>query len=279
MANASTPDLSSVALLVSHDRSGSHYLGSYIRTLPNCRMIDEVCNEQAIDPVSNPLSFFGFRHKHAIGNPDYALRRRPDVIAALLDAYFGFVLEQSEAKRVAIDIKYGHVHNFEIAWWPIFRKPFLFDYARSRRIRIIHLSRWNSLETVVSGEVAERRKQWHADGDKPQATEADAVVIDCKRAHEQILLLNQQKEAFDKWLHGARAHAVLYEDLVNPWSGEDCRARIASFMGEKAAKEFSSPYRKVTPALPKIVRNWAEVALFCRENGLAHYLLPAQDHA
>jgi hypothetical protein len=279
LANASTPDLSGLALLVSHDRSGSHYLGSYIRSLPNYRMVDEVCNEQAVDPVSNPLSFFGFRHKLAADNSDYALRRRPDVVAALLDAYFSFVLLQSEAKRVAIDIKYGHVHNFEIAWWPIFRRPFLFEYAQSRRIKVIHLSRWNSLETVVSGEVAERRKLWHAVGDKPQATEADAIAIDCKRMHDQIALLNEQKAAFDKWIHGARSLSVLYEDMTNPWSGEDCRARIASFLGGKAPKEFSSPYRKVTPPMAKIVRNWAEVSLYCRENGMAQYLLPAQGAA
>jgi hypothetical protein len=276
LAIASTPDLSGLVLLVSHDRSGSHYLGSYIRVLPNYRMVDEVCNEQAIDPATNPLSFFGFRQKRAAENPDYGLRRRPDVVAALLDEYFAFVLRQSDDKRVAVDIKYGHVHNFEIAWWPIFRKPFLFEYAQSRRIRVIHLSRWNSLEAVISGEVAERRKQWHAVGDKLEATEADAVVIDCKRAHELILLLNQQKDAFDKWTSGARSLAVLYEDLTNPWSGDDCRARIASFLGEKAFKGFASPYRKVTPPMPKIVRNWAEVALFCRNNGLAHYLVPSQ---
>jgi hypothetical protein len=276
LANASTPDLSGLVLLVSHDRSGSHYLGSYIRVLPNYRMIDEVCNEQAVDPVSNPLSFFGFRHRRAAENADFGLRRRPDVVAALLDEYFSFVLQQSDAKRVAIDIKYGHVHNFEIAWWPIFRKPFLFDYAQSRRMKTIHLSRWNSLETVVSGEVAERRKQWHAIGNKPEATEADAVVIDCKRMFEQIVLLNQQKDAFDKWIHGPRTLSVLYEDLTNPWSSEDCRARIASFLGEKAPKDFSSPYRKVTPPMRSIVRNWAEVSLFCRDNGMSHYLLPAQ---
>ena len=276
VANASAPDLSRLMILLSHDRSGSHFLGSYLRALPDFRMVDEICNEEAVDPKTNPLSFFGFRFRRAAENPDFGLYRRTPVVSALLDEYFAFVLEQSAGKRVAVDIKYGHVHNFEIGWWPIFRKPFLLQYVQSRRLKIIHLSRWNSLETVVSGEVAERRKQWHAIDNKREASEADAIVVDCKRMQDQIAELNQQKDAFSRWLHGLKCLSVLYEDLTGEESGEDCRARIASFVGAKPLKGFSSPYRKVTPAPPRIVRNWTEVSMFCRDNGLTHYLLPGK---
>ncbi len=276
MTNTAPPDLSGLALLVSHDRSGSHYLGSFVRALPGHRMVDEVCNEQAIDPVKDPLSFLGYRYRRSLEHADYGLRRRADVVSALLDEYFAFVLAQSDGKRVVIDIKYGHVHNFEIAWWPVFRKPFLFEYAQSRKMKVVHLSRWNSLETVVSGEVAEQRKQWHAIGDRAQATEADAIMIDCRRILDQILLLNQQKDAFAKWTQGTKCLAVLYEDLTGPSSGQNCRARIANFLGDKEPQVFESPYLKVTPPLQQIVRNWPEVAIFCRDNGLAQYLLPTQ---
>jgi hypothetical protein len=193
MTNSEAIDLSPLTLLISHDRSGSHYLGSFIRALPYHRMIDEVCNEQAVDPVSNPLSFFGFRHRRATETPDYALRRNPNVVCALLDEYFAFVVAESQGSRVVVDIKYGHVHNFEIAWWPFFRRPYLFEYAQSRRLRMIHLSRWNSLETVISGELAESRRIWHATTGKPRASEADAIMVDRSRLLEQVTLLNEQK--------------------------------------------------------------------------------------
>jgi len=272
--NKTALDLSGLTILLSHDRSGSHYLGSFVRALNRYRMIDEICNEQAVDPISNPLSFFGFRHRRSSENPDYALRRRPDVINALLDEYFSFVLEQSGGKRVVVDIKYGHVHNFEIAWWPIFRKPFLFEYVQSRRLRMIHLSRWNSLEAVISGEVAESRKLWHAIADKPQASHADAITVDCRRVFNQVTLLNQQKDAFDKWTQGVQCQPVLYEELTDASGGAECRARITSFLEAEPPAPFSSPYRKVTPPLHDIVRNWPELAKFCRANGLGHYILP-----
>lgn len=266
-------ELQNLALLVSHDRSGSHYLGSYLRSLPNQTMVDEVCNEQALDPARDPLSFFGFRHQRSREIPDYSLRRTPAVVANLLDDYFSFALESSPAGGVTIDVKYGHIHNFEAAWWPIFRKPFLFEYAGSRGIKVIHLSRWNSLETIISNEVAEARKVWHAIGQQRPAGPGDAVEINTKQLFRQIQMLNEQKAAIFRWTRNLRSLPVLYEELVDPIQGRACRERLAEFVGSVPPKEFSSPYRKVTPPIHLVIRNWAEVSAFCRENELSHYLL------
>lgn len=273
MSGAEHRSLSDLTLLVSHDRSGSHYLGSYIRMLPNQTIIDEVCNEEALDPVRDPLSFFGFRHRRSLENPDYALRRTPPIVSKLLDEYFSFVVESSPPGGVTVDVKYGHIHNFEIAWWPIFRKPFLFEYAGSRGIKVIHLCRWNSLEAVVSGQVAESRKVWHAIGTQRPAAPADAIDIDIKYVVRQIQVLNEQKAAIFRWTKNLRSLPVLYEELVDPVQGRAARDRVAEFLGSPPPKEFSSPYRKVTPAMHLMIRNWAEVSAFCRNNELSHYLL------
>lgn len=272
--SSSPADLSGVTLLISHDRSGSHFLGSFIRKLSGQTMIDEVCNEQAIDPVADPRSFFGFRYKLGQENADYLLRRNVDLISDLLEKYFSFLLGQADGKGVVVDIKYGHIHNFELAWWPIFRKPYLFDFVASRKMKIIHLSRWNSLETVVSGFVAESRKVWHAVGDAPTADASDAIDVDKGRMIEQVTWLNQQKEAISKWAQGASALPVLYEELVDPKLGEQCRRRIASFLGDEPPKDFVSIYKKVTPEMKTVVRNWNEVRRACLNNGLAQYLVP-----
>jgi hypothetical protein len=267
-------DLSSLAILVSHDRSGSHFLGSFIKALPGNRMVDEVCNEDALDPATNPMSFLGYRHNRALEVPDYGRRRNPKVVSQLLDEYFRFVAEQFPGENVTVDIKYGHVHNFEAAWWPIFRRPFLFEYARRNKIRIVHLSRWNTLETVISSLVAESRKLWHAIGDKPQAQASEAVTVDTRQLLEQIETLNEQKAAFFRWTRGLKCLPVIYEELVNHDTGHETRQRVAQFLDSAAPAGFQSPYRKVTPSMQVIVRNWDEVKKFCRDNELAHYLLP-----
>lgn len=266
-------DLQNLTLLISHDRSGSHYLGSYIRSLPQQTMTDEVCNEQALDPVRDSLSFFGFRYRRSLEDPDYSLRRSPSVVSKLLDEYFAFALESSPPGGVTIDVKYGHVHNFEAAWWPIFRKPFLFEYAGSRGLKVIHLCRWNTLETIISGEVAEARKVWHAVGQQKPAGPADAVDVNTRHLARQIQMLNEQKAAIFRWTKSLRCLPLLYEELIDPVQGRACRERIAEFLGSAPPKEFSSPYRKVTPPIHLVIRNWAEVSTFCRENELSHYLL------
>jgi hypothetical protein len=236
-------------------------------------MIDEICNEQALDPATNPLSFFGYRHRRSLEMPDYSLRRTPKVVSALLDEYFQFVLDSSSTSRAAMDIKYGHIHNFEAAWWPIFRRPFLFDYARGRGLKVIHLSRWNSLETVVSNMVAESRKVWHAIGKKGAAAPSDAITLDKQHLSRQIALLNEQKNAIFKWSRDLKCLSVLYEELVDPTHGRACRTRIAEFLESSPPEKFSSPYRKVTPPIQLMIRNWDEISNFCRESGLSQYLL------
>ena len=267
-------DMEPLTLLISHDRSGSHYLASFLKSLPNSRIVDEVCNEDALDPATNPLSFFGFRHDRSKKNPDYALRRNPRVVEALLDEYFGFVVEQASGAKVTVDIKYGHVHNFEAAWCPALRRPFLFEYARRNKICIIHLSRWNSLEAVISGFVAESRRTWHATGDKRPAQASEAIEVDIRHLGEQVAALDEQKAIVFRWSRGLRCLPVTYEELVHPGTEEQTRRRIASFLDVVAPATFQSPYRKVTPPLAAIVRNWDEVKRFCRDNGLSHYLLP-----
>jgi hypothetical protein len=274
LPQSSSPDFEPLTLLLSHDRSGSHYLGSYIKSLPKSRMVDEVCNEDALDPATNPLSFFGFRYKRSAEVPDYAMRRNPRVVGALLDEYFSFLLAQAEGSHVTVDIKYGHVHNFEAAWWPVFRRPFLFEYARRNKICIVHLSRWNSLETVISGFVAESRKVWHAIGDRPQAQASEAIEVDTRQMLEQIATLNEQKAGFFRWTRGLRCLPVSYEELTHPTIGPEVRGRIAAFLDLPAPDSFQSPYRKVTPPMSVIVRNWEEVKKFCRDSELSHYLLP-----
>jgi hypothetical protein len=273
----SEQSLDKLTLLISHDRSGSHYLRSFIRTLPAQEMIDEICNEQAVDPVKDPMSFFGFRHRLSLDEPDYGLRRNPKIVTSLLDRYFAFVLKSCEPRAVTIDVKYGHIHNFDIAWWPIFRRPFLFEFCRQRNVKIIHLSRWNSLHVVVSGEVAESRKIWHAIGKIPPAQAADAIHLDAHKVLRQVQSLNQQKNIITRWVRGLNSLSVAYEELTDPVGGRESRARVAAFLGTVPHATFRSPYHKVTPRPEVMVRNWGDIVALCRENEMTQYVLPSPE--
>ena len=280
MTNGAALDLSRPdQILLSHDRSGSHYLGSFIRALPGHRMVDEICNEDAIDPISTPLSFFGYRHQRSADVADYSLRRRRPVITALLDEYFAFMLARSEGKSVVVDVKVRARAQYlrRRLSGPSSARPFLFDYAQSRRLRMIHLSRWNSLETVISGQLAESRKMWHAIAEKPAASESDAIDADCPRVLEQILELNPAEGRLFEVVAKRRkvSDIAICEELTDPSTGAGCWQRADCEIPDAEAPEgFKSPYAKVTPALPRIVRNWDELSNFCRANGLTQYLVP-----
>jgi hypothetical protein len=267
------PDLSKLTLLVCHERSGSHYLSSFIKALKQLA-INEVCNDKVVDPDTNPYSYFGYLYKQAKEKPEYIQRRNSATVGALLDEYFAHGLELGNGKAVTLDIKYGHLHNFNPFWWPIYRTPFLFDYAGRRNIGVIHLSRWNSLETAISDQLASSRGVWHAVGERKEAGAEEAIKVDKKQLLSQITNLDEQKSAVAMWTRNLRSLQILYEELTDPILGDECRGRTAEFLGAKPPKDFVSPYRKVTPPLPVIASNWEEISDFCRSNRLTHYLLP-----
>ena len=57
--------------------------------------------------------------------------------ARLTDAYFAHLASIAKPnKKIFVDIKYGHVHNFEISWWPSERRPRQRSTAASRHLEV-----------------------------------------------------------------------------------------------------------------------------------------------
>jgi len=66
-----------LVILLSHERSGSHYLAEMLESGSESISLDEVCNFEAVDPDKSNASFFRFRSDWQNANPDLAVR--PDL--------------------------------------------------------------------------------------------------------------------------------------------------------------------------------------------------------
>jgi hypothetical protein len=117
-----------LVIMLSHERSGSHFVADMLKSSAKLVSVDEVCNFNAVDPYKSKLSFFRFRHECQQKNPEFAYRPDYDNLTAFCDSYFAHLLSSTKVERVLVDIKYGHVHNFEIGWWPSESRPFLARY-------------------------------------------------------------------------------------------------------------------------------------------------------
>jgi LPS sulfotransferase NodH len=232
-------------VLISHERSGSHYLSDMLTANTGVRSFDEICNYNAIDPDTSPASFFRFRREAQVADPDIALRPSPESNTRLMDSYLAQLETMATGpKRLLLDIKYGHVHNFEVGWCPTERRPFLPAYLEERGIPVIHLTRRDSLAAIVSGMIADRRRVWHrkGEGQEPFAK----VRIPAMKAVQEALALDREKENFLSWLAPQRSFDVEYEELtLSEVERNAVMTRLCVFLGLDVPESFTSALRKV----------------------------------
>ena len=261
--------LSKIFILLSHERSGSHLVGEYINSLQNFRMVDEICNPDAVRPVRHPESFLRFRNDYAARRPEFVMEPTRGRHEEFLGAFFAHLTELKKPRSIAIDIKYGHVHNFEAWWWQPLARPRLFEHCSEHDIGVVHLYRTNVVEAIVSGMVASKRRVWHSW--QPHAAETAGATFALPAA-EIVRLAKQLKlhqELFEDWTKQTRKLEIRYEEIVprlGVKGGAD--ARLCEFLETQPKHPFSPRGQKVTPALRQVVENYDELMQECEMAGL-----------
>jgi hypothetical protein len=199
---------------------------------------------------------------------DIALRPSEETNTRLLDAYLQHLSDAAQdTSKLLVDIKYGHVHNFEQGWWPSEWRPFLLMYLEKREIKIIHLTRRDSLAAVVSGHVADNRRVWHKMAGEP-APLLPKARIGAMRAVNEALALEREKEKFFAWLRPNTCFPMTYEELADSdASRHDVMIRLCNFLEIRIPAEFRSVYLRVTPSLPEAVENYDELVQASHELG------------
>ncbi len=247
-----------LVILLSHERSGSHYLAEMLETGSEIISFDEVCNFRAVDPDKSNASFFRFRRDWQNANPDLAVRPDADVMSGFLDGYFSHLLGLKDAKKVLVDVKYGHVHNFEPAWSPSENRPFLVKYLDRRKIRVVHLTRVDALAAVLSGFAADKAGVWHRRAGT-ERTKPAKISVPAPNIVQRALTLQREKDNFFAWLAANRCFRLSYEEICDTKEArERTLARLCSFL-EIRASAFVASLEKMTPPVEELVENYGEL--------------------
>jgi LPS sulfotransferase NodH len=250
----------SFVFLISHERSGSHYLSDLLHSTGKVTSLDEVCNFNAVDPEKSRTSFFRFRREAAESDPDIVLRPSVSSMTRLLDGYLDYLSQIARGPtKTILDIKYGHVHNFEVGWWPTERRPFLCWWLSERNIPVVHLNRCDSVAASVSDFVAKKRGVWHRKGNGKDKR-IRAINVPASTLAQEAVLLEREKDNFFNWLSECNCLTVEYEQLVgNEVSRRETMIRLCEFLQVPAPAIFMSNYLKVTPPVAEVVRNYEEL--------------------
>ena len=254
-----------LVVMLAHERSGSHFVAEMLKSPTGLVSLDEVCNFNAIDPDTSKHSFFRFRHEYMLKTRAFSYRPDAASLTAFCDSYFSHLLDSTNADNVLVDIKYGHVHNFEIGWWASEERPFLIKYLEMRDIRILHLVRQDAVAATLSNFIAEQTGVWHKRPGQPD-TQPKSYRVPCEKIVHDALALEREKDNFFNWLSTNRCTHVFYEDCSNEARRRDAMNALCRFLGLADRPGYASAYRKVTPALTDIVENYKDlrraIALF-----------------
>ena len=150
-----------ITILLSHERSGSHLVSSYIREQTENFVFDEVCYIFSVS-AENKASFHRFQVAFIDQNKDLYLSSKYSKRLDFTKSYFDHLLNISKSDKICVDIKYGHLHNFDWFWNPIFRRPLLLELSEQQGYKLIHLYRQNVVEASVSAILADKRNVWHS---------------------------------------------------------------------------------------------------------------------
>ncbi|MBV8978795.1 MAG: hypothetical protein JOZ13_15595 [Alphaproteobacteria bacterium] len=260
--------MSKIFLLLSHERSGSHLVGDYIGSLDNYRMVDEVCNPNAVRPAKHAESFHRFKYDYLIRDPAFMLEPSVERLNEFLAGFFDHLARLRATHDIVVDIKYGHVQNFEWWWCPPLVRPFLFNFCQNRNIGLLHLYRSNVVEATVSAMIADKRKVWHSWQAGAEADGAKRFALPAAEVVRRAKLLQGQTQLFKDWTIGTRKLEFTYEyisPLLDAGAVED--GGIGEFLGAASAK-FKLRHQKVTPPLQAVVENFDELKQECEKDGL-----------
>jgi hypothetical protein len=260
-------------ILLSHERSGSHFVGEYLSTLAGFRAFDEVCNPDAVKPTKHIESFFKFKHDAILKDPRLLLEPSLQLHRDFVKSYFAYLLSIGRAPNFVVDIKYGHVQNFEWHWWPILERPTLFDICESEDIAVAHLYRANVVEATVSSMIANRRKIWHSWQIKGAAAANQPVKLPAHEVARKASLLQRETELFRDWTAKNKKLVITYEQAnAELGRGGSLDKSITKFFGAELKKPFQPRVQKLTQPLHEAVENFEELRKVCMEAGLGAFI-------
>ena len=201
--------------VIACQRNGTHLLRHILNSNPAIAVLGETFSH---------AKYFMCWHNFVGNLPDgcYPPLTRPDTMM-LVDHYIHAIKRdvhvnsdcyggpKPQLKLIGLDVKYEHIRCVEPLYSDLRSRPFLFDYFRDRRVRILHLIRRNVVQTAISIIIANMRKVWHNyDGGLiPGRYQISPVQL-----FHYINWINSEREEFLRLSHDLSMQTCYYEDLV-----------------------------------------------------------------
>jgi LPS sulfotransferase NodH len=222
----------SAFVILATQRTGSNWLMGMLDAHPRITVHDELFLPRPLETDYRGRTDVEFFHS-------YLQRHAPRASAPARAwwglRYLGGVLAPASPERtVGMKLMYGQ----------LWKNPAILPYLLARRVRVVHLTRANLLDVVLSERIAIARQRFHAGhGERVDTT---TVHLDPRELREQLSRLDFRVRTARRLLRALplRSVEVRYETLA---TNDEELARVLRFLGvdETGSASDRSPFQKL----------------------------------
>jgi LPS sulfotransferase NodH len=245
-----------ICLLLAAERSGTHLLRSILSTAPEVAAPGEICNAAQQPSGAGKVSFLKFRERACRSDSQFFFPSL-SVQKTLMDRYCDFVSRSNRGSAIVVlDVKYSHVHNFNSFWWDFIEPPFLLQYARKNRFKVIHLIRRKVYRTAISGLYAQASGVWRARS--PEELKHVKITVERQKLDRRARQIVHQIALFERWLHRCDGIEITYENLTE--DADPLLVQLRDFLALESEFANSPGFLKTTPPLEDVIINLNEIS-------------------
>ncbi len=271
-------DGSDFIIMLARQRSGTNPLRAVMETHPHVFCTPEVFHDtpSVAAELEVETNFFGFLDHHPLGTVRRSMSE--EVQGRLFVDFLEFLRCFTDRRYVLVDVKYNSAHHLDGPWREISAQPDLFRFVKRNGVRVLNLTRRNTLRSHLSLIKANLTQTWTleaaADFQPPDArvtVDVDEMLHVLRTSEREDAVVASSFEGYEPYL------TFDYEDLFPDLGGAPSSIvleRFATWLGiEPDFDTRRVAYRKQS-ALPlrETIKNYQEVETALEGTTLAHCL-------
>lgn len=184
------------ALLIARQRSGTGAFGSVLETHPQLKYLGEVFHPSNVGQEHN---YFTFLRQAVSNNCDDAL---PDAQYSVFERFLNELSGKYPGRTLVVDVKYRSLHHLDGGWRGLAQRPTLLHTAIDVGAPILHLTRKNTIQSFVSGRLADANKVWHT-RDESQI-QIRSTVVNIRQLSHYMTSAERELSITEEWLKNVK---------------------------------------------------------------------------
>jgi LPS sulfotransferase NodH len=266
-------DGSNFIVLLARQRSGTNPLRDVLAAHPEIFCTPEVFHNEpsASAELEVETNFFNFLEQHPLGTVKRSISM--EVQGRMFLDFLEYLRCFTDKHYILVDVKYNSTHHLDGPWREISAQPDLFRFIKHHRVRVLNLTRRNSLRSHLSLLKANLTSTWTVESGASGPPPDQQVIVDTAQMLHVLRVWRGEDELIRRVFEDYGQYLTFdYEDLFPELGGPSSPAvldRISTWLGVDPEFSATPKYRKQSAlTLEETIANYDEVVHALAGTGL-----------